>query len=249
VRDKTNKIVRLMHPTKEGKKEVAAVVELRWGNYIFKGMIETYKETIDFFSANGVPLRASINLTLSEQDITFSAATNQPSDTKANLDPEPVVLPPSPQRSPADVARQSGNPNAGAAVAQANNQESMRFSTGPLSITASVSLKGPVAFASASAGMSGGAGISASASAGMSGGARLSSAGVSASAGGFAQLRATSTTLNVSLNASALLPQVGAGASLSASIGIGGRASGGSAGMKADVGADGDLSAKITFED
>jgi hypothetical protein len=259
VRDQTNKIMNLMHPIKEGKKEVAAVVELRWGDYIFKGMIETYKETIDFFSANGVPLRASINLTLNEQDVTFSAATNQHSDKKAQLNPEPVVLPPNPKRSPADVARQSGNPSAGAAVAQMNNQASMRFSSGPLSITASVALKGPVAFASASAGIRGGAGVSASAGFGISGGVgvsasagtsvRLSSAGVSASAGGFAQLRATPTNLNVNLDPSALLPQIGAGASVSASIGVGGRASGGSAGMKADVGADGGLSAQITFED
>jgi hypothetical protein len=47
------------------------VVLFEWGRIKFKGIAESYKETIDFFSANGVPLRASVNLTLSRQDRVF----------------------------------------------------------------------------------------------------------------------------------------------------------------------------------
>ncbi len=40
----------------------------------FKGVVEQYKDTIDFFAASGVPLRASINLTLASQDVEFVSA-------------------------------------------------------------------------------------------------------------------------------------------------------------------------------
>ena len=47
------------------------LVLFEWGRIKFKGIAESYKETIDFFSASGVPLRASVNLTLSRQDKVF----------------------------------------------------------------------------------------------------------------------------------------------------------------------------------
>src|SRR5262245_37060267 len=36
------------------------VIVFEWGRLRFKGIAESYKETLDFFSANGVPLRASV---------------------------------------------------------------------------------------------------------------------------------------------------------------------------------------------
>src|SRR4029450_3398522 len=47
------------------------VVLFEWGRVKFMGIAESYKETIDFFSANGVPLRASVNLTISPHDQVF----------------------------------------------------------------------------------------------------------------------------------------------------------------------------------
>ena len=44
-------------------------VRFRWGTFIFDGMIESMDETIEFFSPDGKPLRASISLTLSQQKI------------------------------------------------------------------------------------------------------------------------------------------------------------------------------------
>ena len=258
VRLRTSKLMRLMHPVPEGKKSVPAVIEFRWGNYVFKGIIESYKETIDFFSADGVPLRAAVNLSLSEQEVTFSPGTNQPADTRASMAPEPVVLPPG-QGSPSDIARQAGNPGAASGLARANGQESMRFSSGPIAVSASVQLKGPSAFsAGASGGIGGGIGLSGGigggigVSGGIGGsigaGASVSAAGVPASAGAFAELRASVGGVQASFNAAALLPKVSVGGSVSGAA-PGGQASGGSMGLKADVGAKGGLSASIQFED
>jgi len=47
----------------------------RWGSFRFDGIVESLEETLDFFSADGKPLRASVALTLGQQKIltpTFS---------------------------------------------------------------------------------------------------------------------------------------------------------------------------------
>jgi len=69
VRKKTEQISSLLEPAEDGSKKFAPKVEFGWGTYRFKGVVEQYKETIDFFSADGVPLRASINLTLASQEV------------------------------------------------------------------------------------------------------------------------------------------------------------------------------------
>ncbi len=66
VRSHTEKIAKFMEPEKSSK--VPPVVEFQWGTYRFKGMVESFKETIDFFAASGVPLRAAVNLTMARQD-------------------------------------------------------------------------------------------------------------------------------------------------------------------------------------
>lgn len=49
------------------------MVLFEWGSFKFQGLVESYKETIDFFAPTGVPLRASINLTLASQDKVFES--------------------------------------------------------------------------------------------------------------------------------------------------------------------------------
>ena len=73
------------------------------------GMVEQYKETLDFFAASGVPLRASVNLTLSSQDVVFESNTNKPATVDKDLTPEPVSVPTStgPAGGPAGLATRS----------------------------------------------------------------------------------------------------------------------------------------------
>src|SRR5512142_2033645 len=64
VRIHTDRVAQLLKPVAQGSKRVPPNVESSWGTYRFTGMIEQHKETIDFFAATGVPLRATIDLTL-----------------------------------------------------------------------------------------------------------------------------------------------------------------------------------------
>lgn len=242
VRIDTEKIVRLMKPDEQNK-NAPPVVLFDWGTFKFKGIVESYKETIDFFSPTGVPLRASVNLSLSQQEKVFDSNRNPDGAPP----PEPVEAFTPEGDSVTDVATRGGDPGASRALAAANGLESMRFPSGAVSVSASVSLSGPVAFASGGAGIGigGGAGI------GIGGGA---SAGVSATEGAFAGLRATTEQrASFSLNTSRLT-QSSSSLSLAtdsgASFSVGGQASiQGSASLSADVGASASMRARIKFEE
>jgi hypothetical protein len=264
VRLQTGKIAKLMEPAKREGDNAAppSVVLFEWGSFKFQGLVESYKETIDFFAPTGVPLRASINLTLASQDKVFESLS-QGSDNKF----EPLVqnLATS-SDSLTDVATQAGNPNAARAIATNNGLESIRFPAGAIALSAEIQLSPAAAFASGQAGLSAGfgAGISAGigvdfgASFGVSGVRNLAiggqaSAGIAASEGAFAGLRiaanpsgppvrldptllrATNASLNRSTGPNASF-QVGGQAELESS-----------GGLRADVGATASLQNRIQF--
>lgn len=61
-------------------------VRFAWGSFLFNGLVDGIEETIDFFSPEGKPLRASISLTLSQQTIlvsSFSGSGRIPGRPKA----------------------------------------------------------------------------------------------------------------------------------------------------------------------
>jgi len=264
VRLQTGKIAKLMEPAKRQGDNAAppSVVLFEWGSFKFQGLVESYKETIDFFAPTGVPLRASINLTLASQDKVFESLS-QGSDKKF----EPLVqnLATS-SESLTDVATQAGNPNAARAIATNNGLESIRFPAGAIALSAEIQLSPAAAFASGQAGLSAGfgagfgagIGVDFGASFGASGGGNLAiggqaSAGIAASEGAFAGLRiaanptgppvrldptllrATNTPLNRSTGPNASF-QVGGQAELESS-----------GGLRADVGATASLQSRIQF--
>jgi contractile injection system tube protein len=187
------------------------VVLFEWGRIKFMGIAESYKETIDFFSANGVPLRASVNLTLSRQDQVFDDAPGAAPQDAGPMDDDLALD--TPASSAADVANAGESPEAARAVAAANGQESLRFGDGsPLTVGASVTLKPPAAFAAGGIGIGGGVGLGI----GIGGSAGI---GIGASAG-------------IGIGVSAGIG-ISAGAGAGASIGIGGgiSASAGMSGM------------------
>ena len=72
VRRLTQHIVFFMtpQPADDDPKQLAPPgVRFEWGTFAFDGMVEAMDESIEFFSPEGKPLRASINLTLSAQKI------------------------------------------------------------------------------------------------------------------------------------------------------------------------------------
>ncbi len=252
VRGYTEAVAKLMEPVKANDK-APPVVLFEWGAYKFQGMMEGYKETIDFFSGDGVPLRAAINVTISKQDDVFDESAGGGADTAGSLSTDPVdavELPQGDGDSAASAAAMGGDPRAARGIGAANGLASLRFSAGAsLVVDASVSLGGPVAFASGGAGIGIGIGISGGISGGVS-----ASAGISASAGAFAGLRASSSGVStVSIRTDRLIGSSGSAGIASdegASFKVGGQASvKATAGLNTDVGVTSSLRASIQFED
>jgi hypothetical protein len=207
----------------DGKGPAAAPkVTMVWGSFAFEGIIESLTETLDFWAAEGVPLRATLQLSLIGTDARagyFDPAPNSPTVTLGTAPPNGATM--------TAIATFAGDANAGRALAAANGAESMRFGTGgPVAVSAGVQLQAAAAFsAGASIGVSAGAGISVGASAGA--GAGFGIGAVGGAAAGF------SAGAGIGFGASA---GIGISASVGVSAGIGVNA-GASAGFSASASA------------
>jgi hypothetical protein len=76
VRKLTQKVIEFIRPKPlkgDATKLVPPGVRFAWGSFIFEGLVDSIEESIEFFSPEGRPLRASINLGLSQQTILFNA--------------------------------------------------------------------------------------------------------------------------------------------------------------------------------
>ncbi len=130
VRAVTSKLEAFMEPqnplSAEAKQRVPSIVRFDWGNFAFQGMVESYKETLDFFSAEGVPLRAAVNLSLSRQDQVFNSGAG--SDPAGAGGPgSGVNVSADGDRGATGVATQVGDPDAGRDIAAAAGEENLRF--------------------------------------------------------------------------------------------------------------------------
>jgi hypothetical protein len=228
VRVDTGEIVKLLSPDAKAKK-APRMVEFSWGTYSFTGVIEQYKETLDFFSADGVPLRASVSLTLSSKELTFADPDRAGASVDGDVTPDTVDVPaPSgggPQNSPASIANALGAPRAARAIAAANGAASLRFGVeGGLTVSAGA---GVSASAGVGLGLGAGIGASAGASASLSAGAGVSAGAAASISGGVTLMPAAAFSV---------------GASAGAGIGIGagggfGISAGGGIGVSAGAGA------------
>jgi hypothetical protein len=237
VRVHTGKLLTYMQP--EPATKAPPIVHFEWGTFMFRGMIDSYRETVDFFAANGVPLRATVNITLASQERLFDTSL---AEAGRNTD---VQLFAGSTLGAAQTAARAGNPDAGRAIAAGNNQESLRFGSGPLTVSAGVQLNAAAAFA-------GGAGVSTGVASGAGGGAGASF-GVTAADGAFDGLRAQLTRPGTArLDTDALLPPVplpGIATDSGALFSLGGKATlEGSAALSADVGANASLRGRIQFD-
>lgn len=239
VRLHTIRVAQLMEPG-DNENKTPPVVEFDWGLYTFAGMVESYKESIDFFSADGVPLRASTNLTLSSQDEVFEGGSSERrADTGGSMagrdSPNAVQTTPpgaGDGRGVTQTATQGGNPGAARDIAARNGIENMRFpGTAPLQLNASFTTAG----ASSMAGMSASANVRASAG-GAFAGLHMQTG---ASVGGGIKL---SNFMRPSATATL-------GTEDASAFALGGQARlQGSASFKADVGKSGALKARIEFD-
>ncbi|MEM9429975.1 MAG: hypothetical protein AAGA32_10810, partial [Pseudomonadota bacterium] len=196
-----------MQPRAEGDRMKAPQkCRFQWGTFAFVGMMSSYDETLDFFAPEGVPLRATLALTLKEDRYQFETLPGggQSPDT-------PDFAPGGDDVPIAEAAQAAGeDPRSWRSNALFNGIETPRISG-----SAGLSLPGVDISVSASAGISGAIGASA-------GGF---SAGFSGSLG---------TGLPGAFNASAGLPGLSAGAS-GGLPGLTASASGGLPGLSASA--------------
>jgi len=176
VRSKTHKVERLLQPQppaggSEGPPLAPPMVTFEWGAFTFSGVVDSFKQTMDFFSANGVPLRAAVTLSLSQPNYQFDQQARSGADGRARVDPTFVL----PGGNPSALAAAAGDPFGARGIALANGLESLRAETGgAIAVGGGVSIGAAAGFsagASAGGGFGLGVGAGAGASAGFSFGA------------------------------------------------------------------------------
>lgn len=181
VRDLTKKVAYYITPKPDPQdqaKLVAPAVRFLWGSFKFDGMMDSLEETLEFFSPEGRPLRASMSFTLSQQKIQFLSATADPERQGRNGRGSPGTSPLAESRdgdslqNMADARGLGGNWQA---IASANGIEDPRnLGAGVLiDFKAGVSAGAGAGFG-ASAGVSAGGGVGFGASAGAGAGASAS---------------------------------------------------------------------------
>lgn len=192
VRGETAKIAAFMAPDERSAtgeaKGSATIVLFEWGTIAFEGYIDSYSETLDFFSADGIPLRATVSLSLTQQERSFAPPEDGP--TAGGIGESPFsdngALASTPGDQPIDSLGDGADSAAANALAAQNGLENPRFPEfDQIALPAGGLLgKPPAAFAalSAGAGLSLGAGLSAGVSAGAGLGVGVG-AGVGLSAG------------------------------------------------------------------
>ncbi len=201
------------------------VLAFEWGAYHFQGFMESFKETIDFFSANGVPLRSLVSIGLARQDKVFNKLVDNNLGKRAKVNNASLV-PSSSGSSATSAATLGGDPDASRALAAANDLGNLRFTAGAsLEVSAGIQLNAAVGFVasapvSAGIGISAGADIGVSAAAGFGGSANAgASVGVSGGAGFGASAGAgVSASAGVGLTAASVSgPSIGVGVTVASS--------------------------------
>jgi hypothetical protein len=72
VRELTSQVAYFITPKSDGKDPVGftiPAVKFNWGTFSFVGVMDSLDETLELFSADGKPLRASLSLSLTQQEI------------------------------------------------------------------------------------------------------------------------------------------------------------------------------------
>ena len=72
VRNLTKKVSYFITPKpgESAEKMIPPIVRFSWGSFQFDGIMESMEESLEFFSSDGRPLRASVTIGLTQQEIT-----------------------------------------------------------------------------------------------------------------------------------------------------------------------------------
>lgn len=207
VRTKTNKVEVMLRPQAgtggpNAPEQAPPMVTFEWGAFKFVGVVDSFRQAMDFFAPNGLPLRATVTLSMSQPNYQFDqqgALDSENKPLRADVG-NALVLP---GGNPSQLAADAGDPGAARDIAAANGLESLRqAASGAIAVGGGISIGAPAGFAagaSVGAGLSiGGAGGGLNLGLGVGGGGfsasfgATASAGVPASAGAFGGLHSGS---------------------------------------------------------
>jgi len=148
VRKLTKRVAYFITPQKSqnpkfADKEVPPAVRFRWGTFQFDGIVESMEESLEFFSPDGRPLRASVSLSLTQQSIQFAfnpdAKTSVPPGSGGGAAPgtQPLSLALDGD-SIQSLAASVGRPDDWQAIASANGIENPRLLTPGVTVNLNV---------------------------------------------------------------------------------------------------------------
>lgn len=130
VRDLTKDVAYFITPKQVGNTFIPPAVRFLWGSFHFNGLMDSLEETLEFFSKDGVPLRASMTISMFQQKIEeFSGnkgVKSPPGTTGPGTSPLTTVSAGATIQGMADSLGKGDNWQA---IAEANNIENPRMLT------------------------------------------------------------------------------------------------------------------------
>jgi hypothetical protein len=193
VRKLTGKVAYFITPKQEGDKFVPPAVRFVWGSFQFDGIMESLEESLEFFSSDGRPLRASVTINLTQQKITeFVFRPVSGPGASASPGTRPLTEAPAGSNVQKEADKQ-GKGDKWQDIAAANNIENPRLLQpgqlldmnasvqGGVSFGATVSLPGGISTQAATSqtGVTGQAGVSLQGGVGIEAGVSVGQSGVS----------------------------------------------------------------------
>lgn len=122
VRTKTKQVNDFFVP--RGETPELPGVRFIWGSFLFEGVLQSLDETLEFFSAEGRPLRAKVAISIASQDIQFRI---NPLKSKSDAAATRPQTPATEGEGLQQMLGKSGTPEGWQSVAAANDIENPRF--------------------------------------------------------------------------------------------------------------------------
>ena len=130
VRKLTRELATFLEPKEqeEGQapKLIPPGIRFLWGSFLFEGIMESMNESLEYFSEEGRPLRASVSVSLVKQDVAVQIRDlEQPGSGDARPGTRPMERARAGE-SVQDVASRQGRPDAWPRIAEANDVDNPR---------------------------------------------------------------------------------------------------------------------------
>lgn len=138
VRQKTRDVAYFMSPKlSDNEERTPPFVRFQWGSFIFEGKVDSMDETLDYFSEEGMPLRATVALNLSSDTGVFLIGRVNNANNAAPRSPATGATTPLKPAQPGDslpqMAGRNGRSADWKAIAAANNiDDPLRLQAGAL---------------------------------------------------------------------------------------------------------------------